>query len=195
MLTISPIVTNTGFRANSVQKKQTLHNPIYPRPKKQLTTTEKIGIGIISAMLLGAAIIELKKPPRKSFEKMLKKNNLEFRDNVLVKKENGERFTGEIRRSTGKPDKFKGREMIETQKFDNGIITEKTYKDVFNREIEGYFYKDGELKLRVFSVIEDEEKRFGFYPYENGQATILGDGYMKKNESVFEWAREWIKNN
>ncbi len=191
---INPINTTCTFRSNNTKTKSS-HNPTYPKPKKQLTTVEKAGIGIFSAILLGAAIIELKKPPRKSFEKMLKKNGLEFRENILVKKETGEKFTGELKRSTGKPDKFKHREMIETQRFENGIRTERTYTDVFNREIEGFFYKDGELKLEVFAVIESGEKRFGFYPYKNGQIVLFGDGYMKKDESVFEWARDYVKNN
>ena len=196
---INPVITTNTFKTNETKNVKPI--TIYERPKqKGLTKSEKIGIGVFSAVVLGASIfvgiIEHKKPPRKSFEKILEKNGLEFKDKILVRKENGEKFTGELKRSTGKPDQFKGKEMIETQKFKDGIITEKTYTDWSGREIEGDFYLDGKIRLHVSGVIENNKMRFGFNDYDkNGKPISLGDGLMDKEESIFEWAREYIKSH
>lgn len=194
---INPIITTNAFRADEIVKPVITYKNV---KQKSFTNREKIGIGVFSTVILGvsifAGIIEYKKPPRKSFEKILEKNGLEFRNMILVKKENGEKFTGELKRSTGKPDQFKGREMIETQKFKDGIVTEKTYTDWRGREIEGEFYLDGKIRLKAFGVIQNGKMRFGFNDYDkNGNPYSLGDGLMDKKKSIFKWAREYIKSH
>lgn len=197
---INPIITATGYKSDKSGYVKSIMFCEKPK-QKGLTKEDKVGIGVFSAMLLGATIaigiIENKKPPRKSFEKILEENGLEFKDKILIKKENGEKFTGELKRSTGKfcKDKFIGPEMIKTRKFEKGIITEKTYTDWRDREIKGYFYKDGEIKLDVSCVIGKGKRPFGFSDYENGKPTILGDGLIDKGKSVFEWARERIRQS
>ncbi len=66
-----------------------------------------------------------KKPPKISFEELLNKKGLEFRNNVLVNKSTGENFTGELKRSTNDYGKGSGFKNIETRRFEEGIITEK----------------------------------------------------------------------
>ena len=186
---IRPTVTQINFRGST--PRNTKPATIPPKQEsKGLSSMEKVGIGLFSVIALGVIAtlgrVAVKKPPRISFEKILNKNGLELKNNFLVKKGTGEKFTGELKRSTRESN-------IETQKFANGVITEKIYTDWRGNEIKGYFYKNGELKLDVSCVTGKGRRPFCFHDYENGEIITLGDGLIEKDESVFEWAREKVK--
>lgn len=200
---INSIITTNAFRADKSKRsinQSTLNSPICTTKPEENTKPKKIILGTLGAFAVAygsyVAIMVAKKPPKMSFDELLTKKGLEFRNEILVNKSTGGKFTGEIKRNTGKFDKFKHREMIETQKFNEGIIAEKTYTDWRGKEIEGVFYLDGKIRLKVFGIVQNGKMRFGFHDYDiKGNSYSLGDGLMDKKKSIFKWAREYIKSH
>lgn len=195
---INPIIT-TNFKSN-VGQKATRSDLLNENKKTKGVSAVKIctlALAVPTVVALSyLAVIEHKKPARLSFEKLLAKNNLELKDGVLKNKNTGEKYTGELKRSTGELFQDKFYEKIESQKFENGVIKERTYKNWKGDEVNGYFYKDGKIRLEVSSVIGKNKNNFGFNDFnKEGQACSLGEGLLDKDDSLFEWARRYVKNH
>lgn len=171
---------------NEQSKKKQIKNAIL-KSAAVLTTLYASGVLIYRVQAV------CKKPPRKTFEALLKEKELKFKDGIILNK-NNEKFTGKLCRSTGQKGKT-GYEMIETQRFKNGLITEKTYKDCFNNELEGKFYKDGILRADVSICAGKKLRPFSFYCYDKkGEFCEIGDGLTKGKESVFDIFRKKFNN-
>ncbi len=202
---INPIISANTFKAKEYPYNvtpKTMNSPIYPNTEyNKKPKTGKIILGILGAIAAAygiyVAVMIAKKPPKISFEELLNKKGLEFRNNVLVNKSTGENFTGELKRSTNDYGKGSGFKNIETRRFEEGIITEKTNKDLWGNEISGKFYKEGQLFSDVEVYYEREGKIFSFSIYKkNGNQFAIGHGKcQKKKDSVFKDCREWIKND
>lgn len=199
---INPIIT-TNFKSKNIS--QETKNPDLLTEKKKTKDVSAVKICTFALAIPAAialtylAVIEHKKPKRLSFQKLLEQNNLEFKNDILIIKNTGEKYTGELKRSTGEffPNGYG--EKIESQKFEKGIITEKTYVNSKGHEIQGYFYKNGKLRYEVFSNgkrNKNNELCFGFNDYnEKGQPSTFGDGMITKNKSLFETARKYVENH
>lgn len=202
---INPIISTSAFKASQPKHNvnpKVSYNPTYPNPNyNKKPSTKKIILGALGAIAAAygiyVAVMIAKKPPKMSFEELLNKKGLEFRNEILVNKQTGEKFTGELKRSTDEYGKGSGFKNIETRIFKDGIITEKTNKDLWGNEREGKFYKDGKLFSDITVFYGREGKIFSFSIYkQNG--TQFADGHgkcQKKKESVFKDCREWIKND
>jgi hypothetical protein len=139
---------------------------------------------------VGLAYIGIGLASKNNFNKNILKKGLEKGDELLINKKTGEAFTGKIKSNVGM---IIGFNKIETRVFENGVITEKTYKDVFGRELFGYFYKNGKLCIDV-SVYKTfkKNKRFSYTWRKEDGNTCHFDGIS--NKSLFEHIRKIIKN-
>lgn len=188
---INPIVFTSNFRSNRPQQSVTpnvTYNPIYPNPGyDKRPSAGKIILGALGAIAatycIYVTIMIVKKPPKMSFEELLHKKGLEFRNEILVNKQTGEKFTGELKRSTDEYSKGSGFKNIETRKFEDGIITEKTNKDLWGNEREGKFYKEGKLFSDIEIYYGREGKIFSFSIYKkSGDLFAEGHGKCQKKK-------------
>lgn len=179
------MITNTYYQnCNTFLSTQPTKINKEQRKEKMIQTAS--GIGIVGLSLIGTGLASKSK-----FTKNISRKGLEFKNGVLVKKATGEAFSGKIKSNVGL---IFGFNKIETRVFDNGIITEKTYKNLFGREKEGYFYKDGKECLDVFiksQNIKTKNKKIATTWRSLDNSFIDTDGYRKG--SVFEWARNLVK--
>lgn len=162
-------------------------NPEKSEMRKKIRKYMPLIIGAAGALAIVAGILS-----KSTFKENIAKKGLEFRDNVLVNKETGEKFTGKIKSNVGAI----GFNRRETRVFTNGIIDEVTYRSTLGRELEGTFYKDGKefMSGHMCGSILPKHNRFGTYRYlENGEIFEHGDGYNLK-ESFFEYMRNCTKN-
>lgn len=198
---INTINSVTKFKANNVKRNnQTVLNPIYTNShykKEPNTGLIILGAltGIAAAFGIYVAIMVAKKPPKMSFEELLSKKGLEFRNEILVNKNTGEKFTGELKRSTDEYGKGSGFKNIETRKFEDGIITENTNKDLWGKERSGKFYKEGKIYSDVTVFYGREGKIYCFSNYsQKGQEYAIGHGKcQKRSDSLFKAFREDAK--
>ena len=148
------------------------------------------GIGVAGMMIIGTGIAS-----KGNFNKSIAKKGLEFKNNVLINKTTGEKYTGNIKSNVGKI----GFNRVESQSFVDGIITEKTYKNIVGSEISGTFYKDGKECLNVqigYPYIVPYNKSVAVYYYSQDNNKVQ---HMDKRgfsgKSVFEWARNFVKEH
>ncbi len=156
--------------------------------RKKIRKYMPLIIGAAGALAIVAGVLS-----KSTFEENIAKKGLEFRDNVLVNKETGEKFTGKIKSNVGAI----GFNRRETKVFTNGIIDEVTYRSTLGRELEGTFYKDGKefMSGHMCSSIFSKDNRYGTYYYlEDGEIFKHGDGYNLK-EPFFEYMRNCTKNS
>ena len=183
---ISSYSVSTAFRANNVAK-QSFGQKKDENGKVAKTVGLVSLVGLAGLSAYGIAIVH-RKPPQKTFETLLKENELIFKDNTLFDK-TGKKFSGTLSRSTGEKGET-GFEMIETQVFNDGIIEEKIYKDCFNNELKGTFYKEGKVVSDVAVVSNMRKKGFSFAKYkEDGSIEAMGHGLAKRKDSVFDLFR------
>ena len=113
----------------------------------------------------------------------------------MVDSKTGEKFTGTVRSFVGKI----GFNRIESQSFVDGVITEKTYKNMFGSELGGVFYKDGKECFKVtigYPYFVPYNKAVATYRYaQDKSATVHTDRRGFSFKSVFEWARNYVKEN
>lgn len=128
-----------------------------------------------------------KKSKTMSFDEALQKSGVTLKDGIAKVTKTEKNFTGTIQR-------YETKHRQETIKFIDGKVNEKIYRDSNGYELEGYFYKDGELKLHIGNIRYGNEKNFRIYKYKNGLLYIRADGSAKSNESVFELARKNMKD-
>lgn len=150
--------------------------------------TTILGIGVISMIIIGTGLSS-----KGSFAKNIAKKGLELKDNLLINSKTGEKYTGTIKSNVGKI----GFNKVESQKYENGVITEKIYKNIFGREKSGIFYKDGKecLKVKIgYPYFVPYNKSVAAYRYsEDKTAAEHYDMSGFSFESVFEWARNLVK--
>lgn len=147
-------------------------------------------LSLLGLAAIGGAFVlgKRKKLPIITYEEALKKSGVEIQDGIAKLIQTGKNFTGKIER-------YKNKNEKETVEFLDGQITEKIYHDSDGCELSGYFYKNGKLKLSVAPSVSSENKFFSFREYQDDISTTIGDAQIEINESVFEWARNFIKNN
>ncbi len=181
-LSINPLYVSTNFKSNNIRNQNSGQKDSgSEKAVKAAGTVSLLGLAGLSAY--GIAILK-KKPPRKTFEALLKEKNLVFKDNILFDKL-GNKFSGSLTRSTGKKGET-GFEMIETKLFNNGKLEEQIYKDCFNNELKGTFYKDGKIVSKVDVFSNGRDKGFSFIKYrDDGTGSSMGHGLVKKSKSVF----------
>lgn len=143
----------------------------------------------LSALALGSiAVFGLKSNSKIiSYEKALEKSGVKIQDGIATLTKSGEKFTGKIQR-------YKTKELKETVNFENGQLIEKLYHNTNNSEMDGYFYKNGQLVLSVSPSTDGERKLFCFRKYSDGNMVMRGDASIEKDFSVFEWARNTLKS-
>ena len=144
------------------------------------------GVGVAGVAFVSAGLIS-----KSSFNKNILKKGLEIREGLLRDKKTGDVFTGKIKSNTGL---IIGFNKVETRSFENGVITEKTYKNILGREIEGVFYKDGKECLDVFVKTKgaDSQKRMIAACWRDKNDNVIDLDIYRKG-SAFDWARNLVK--
>lgn len=161
-----------------------------PENNKKNSSQATLLLSLLGLAAVGGAFIlgKKKKIPIITYEDALKKSGVEVQDGIAKLTQTGKKFTGKIER-------YKTKNEKETVEFLDGKITEKVYHDSEGCELSGYFYKDGKLKLSVGPSSGREGKFFSFREYQDDMSTTIGDARINNDESVFEWARNFIKND
>ena len=175
------------FKSTNTFKKQVHVKQNYSKEKQAMLV---LGIGVAGMIIVGTGIAS-----RGNFNKSITKKGLVLKDNILVKKDTGEKFTGTIKSNIGKI----GFNRVETRNFVEGVITEKTYKDALGKELSGTFYKDGKECLFVeigYPYFVPYNKSVATYRYSQHKTAME---HMDKRgfsgKSVFEWARNFVKEH
>lgn len=175
---ITNIVDNINFRDSYNQK----------RNRRQNMLIGATGIGVAGMIVIGTGMA-----CKGNFNKSIAKKGLELKNNILVNKETGEKYTGKIKSNIGKI----GFNRVETQSFVDGIITEKTYKNILGSELNGIFYKDGKECLNVqigYPYVVPYDKSIAVYRYSMDHNKVQHmDQRGFSGKSVFEWARNFVK--
>ena len=179
---IQPFTVGSAFKSYSSEKqKKSYKSDVI----KVLAPVSLLGLVCLWAYCLP---IKNKKPPRKTFEELLKEKELNIKNDLMFDKL-GNKFSGILARSTGEKGK-NGHEMIETQVYKNGLLEEKTYKDRFNNELMGYFYKNGKIVSHVDITGSGKNRVFAFSRYnKDGRCVTIGDGLSRDGKSIFETFR------
>ena len=149
-------------------------------------------IAIGGASAVGLTIVTTGLASRGNFAKNSFKKGLIMKNGVLINKQTGETFTGKIKSNIGK---IIGFSIVETRAFENGIITEKTYKNIIGQEKAGTFYKDGKECLNVFIKSHNPittMKEIASH-WRNEKNTIEADFVTRHKGSAFNWARKLVK--
>ncbi len=181
---VQPIKSN--YYLNTFQKKEQNIGENY-NPQRSGTMMTLTGLGVLGALVVTAGILS-----RNTFEKNILKKGLELKNNVLVNKATGEKYTGAIKSNIGKI----GFNKKETRTFVDGVITEKTYKNAFNKELEGFFYKDGKECVHVklsYPFMVPWYKRTDTYWFAEGKDAFTHFEGIRK-DSAFESARKRIQD-
>ena len=177
MLRIEPTTTNIkNFKSYNKRKVRAQS----PNGDKTMLAPTLIGLTTIAA-----SIAFLTKTSKKSYNEALKKAGVQIKDNIAILDKSGEKFTGKIQR-------YENRNRKETINFVDGIITEKLYHDIFGKEIEGEFYKDGKKVLKIWKSTGQAKGTRGYKYHEEG-TKIIEDGNFIETKNGFEWARQFIK--
>lgn len=150
--------------------------------EKQTSTNSKLLLSLAALATIGLSVVGAKKTAKISFEEALKNNGVEIKNGIAILIESGEKFTGKIQR-------FETGNRKETVEYTDGLIKEKVYHNLFGRELNGEFYRDGVLKVRVNPyVIKDGEKTFAYYD-NGGKFKDCKTMIAQTKASVFDWAR------
>ncbi len=158
--------------------------------KKNAAAITAAGIGVTTMTIAISGLIT-----KGNFSKNIAKKGLEFRNNLLVNKHTGEKFTGKIKSNIGTI----GFDKIETQIYESGVLTEKNYKNALGKELYGTFYKDGKEFMNVqigYPYFVPYNKSVATYMYNKEKTiTLHADRRGFSGKSVFEWARNYVKEN
>lgn len=146
-----------------------------------------IGLAGVAAAGTAAVAAGKGKAAKMNYEEALTKAGVELKDGLAYIKSTGEKYTGKIKRNISINKK-------ETVNFEEGIMTERLHHNMFGREMDGEFFENGKLKLKVGNHTGLIWKSFPFYVFENGDKVSSGDVLSTKIRSVFEWARKAVKD-
>ena len=139
---------------------------------------------LVCLAALGAATYGYKKTSPIAYEEALKKAGVQIEDNIATLIESGEKYTGKIER-------FVNRNKKETIEFKDGIIKEKLYHNLFGKELEGYFYKDGKEVLKIWKSVGQQKNNSGFSYSGENVANTKSAAFIATKDG-FEWARKFI---
>ncbi len=182
MLRIEPTIS-TNFKAKSEAKSDIISD----RAQNKNNGEKSMLAGTLAGLAtLGAVAIGLKKTSPVSYEEALKKAGVQIKDNVATLIETGEKFTGKIQR-------FEKRNRKETVEFVDGLMTEKVYHNMFDRELNGQFFKDGK---KAFTIQKIGKNKYSVHPHIDfiDKFVITKPAPYIEIEDGFAWAREYIKD-
>lgn len=151
--------------------------------KKKYNTTAVVGfataIGLTTAGILS----------RKSRKQMVEKAGIELRDKFAYIKGTDKKFTGTLKRNIS-PFGLK-KEVVEIE---DGMLKEILNYGFNNRELDGYFYKNGKIFYSSTSSTGAKEGLFAIYKYdENGNIVTSADAYKKPKDSIFDHMRKLVQ--
>lgn len=180
------------MRIDKIKTNSLMFNAVHSENKNSAdkSTTNnrsKLALSLVALATIGLSIVGVKKTAKMTFDEALKKNGVEIKNGIATLIENGEKFTGKIQR-------FETRNRKETVEFADGLMKEKVYHNLFGRELNGEFYRDGNLKVRVNSYFtKDGQKTFTYYD-NGGQFKDCKTMLAQTKDSVFDWARKRALN-
>ena len=181
------MISAINFQSTNTTYSQRYTNKKVSKENRRMVV---LGIGAAGMIIVGAGIA-----CKGNFSKSIAKKGLVLKDNVLINKKTGEKYTGVIKSNVGKI----GFNRIESQNFVDGVITEKTYKDAFGKELSGVFYKDGKECFLVeigYPYFISYNKSVVTYRYSQDKGVMEHtDRRGFTGKSVFEWARNFVKEN
>lgn len=183
MLQIEPTVS-TNFRTNTQKVLKVSEDNNVNKNKKNKSLLAGTLAGLAT---LGAVAIGFKKTSPTSYEEALKKAGVMIKDNIAILTETGEKFTGKIQR-------FEKRNRKETVEFIDGLMTEKIYHSLLGKELNGEFYKNGEMVLRIWKSVGQKKNSSGFAYSGKGIHNYEFGPYIETKEG-FAWARDYIKKH
>lgn len=178
MISINPInpTTYTFKRAQN--------NPSESLPEAK--NKKELYLSLAGLAAAGAAVVLAGKKSVSTFEQALKKNGVEIKDGIAVLVSNGERYTGTVKRNT----KAFGIKK-ETVQYSNGVMTEKVYHNIKGSELEGEFYKNGVLRVKVSKDCQDE--RYARHIFDSNGELEARESCINTFKDKFELARKAIK--
>lgn len=187
MLLISPYqLTNNNYQTNFKAANTKIENRKFSN-NDLVKTTAIVSCSLAALGVAGFAALFMKnKNAVMTFEQALKKQGIKIINDTAVLSESGKTFSGEVKRNINWNRK-------ETVKFKDGVVAEKIYHNAFGKELDGEFYKNGKIALKVTKHSGLFLKSFGFNTYKDGCFCEKGDVFNGKIASVFEWAREYSK--
>ena len=120
---------------------------------------------------------------KKSLQKVFTQKGLILKEGTLIVSKTGEKFSGTIKRHVGTFGFIK-----ETRKYDNGLLSEKLYHNLFGKELDGYFYKNGILhtSVNVNSYPFTKSKLYSINEYYKGDNAVVKEGYSENKGSIFK---------
>lgn len=168
-----------SHKANENIPNNSNESPSEKKGEKSMLIGALVGLAAI-----GATAIGLKKTSPISYEEALKKAGIQIKDDIAVLIESGEKFTGKIER-------FENRNKKETIEFVDGLITEKLYHNLFGKELEGIFYKNGKEVLNIKRALSQTGNK-GF-TYSGKDIPPTKPAAFVATDQGFAWAREFLK--
>ena len=184
MLTINSTKTLT---IKGARPTNTIPNNKDTRKNKSLSGTE-LTLSLIGLAVLGTASVILGKGKLSvmTYEEALKKNGLAMKEGFIINIKSGEKYSGKLNRNIDINKK-------ESLLFKNGQLKEKLYYNALGKELNGEFYKDGELIISVGEHQGIISKSFPFRRYSDGKIIEKGDVFHQNISSVFQWARDSLQ--
>lgn len=179
MLTIEPTKNSLNFC--SFEKK----DQILVKTEKQEDKKNMLMASLAALAAAGATAVSLKKTTPISYEKALEKAGVEIKNGVATFIKTGEKYTGNIQR-------FATRSKKETVKFVDGLITERLCHNLVGKELEGEFYKEGKLILKIWKSAGQEKNSRGFSYIYNGEHSTKPNPFIKTKKG-FAWARGFLE--
>ena len=172
-----PTITNeTNFKEQPVENK---NNNLL---KDVCIAAAAVGVAGVSAMFVHGY--------SKSLSKVLEKKGLEIKDGIAYVKETNEKYTGKIEHLKNKFGTKK-----EVLSYNQGQLEEKLNYNMFGRELDGYFYRDGVLRVSVRPYVKNGGKKmFPYYVYDkDGKIVSCNDCFGADIKSVFDYIRDVVK--
>lgn len=148
------------------------------------------GAGALSSAAVIVTSMVLGKKTKGNLAEILKKNGISIKDGFATVISTGERYSGKIEHNV----KWFGLKK-ECLVYDNGELVEKLYHNKNGRELEGYFFKNNVLRIKVNQYKTNGNKKY--YPYyiydKNGKLESVNDCFGVETKSVFEDMRTILK--
>ncbi len=171
-------ISQINFESSAKQKQTKCGKDLY------------FGAGALSSAAVIATAIVLGKKTKGNLAEILKENGISIKDGLATVISTGERYSGKIEHNV----KWFGLKK-ESLVYDNGELVEKLYHNKNGKELEGYFFKNNVLRIKV-----NKYKAYGikiYFPYyvydKNGKLESVNDCFGTETNSVFEDMRTILK--
>lgn len=172
-------IQNINFQSTLKHNDKSDTEKSIPKSENDKTTLTLLGLAVG-----GALAVLLGQKSKMSFEKALLKEGVKIKDGIAIIQETGKKYTGTIKR---KVNAYGMKREIVTYK--DGLITEKLYKDILGRELEGHFYKEGKPYLTIWK----DAKKGNRFKIRYDNEMILDNNKYIEAESGFNWARTQLE--